>query len=101
MSKYTLPADGSRQYLTPKEAIAFLPDGDTVHTFRGGGRVLLGCDWEKQQIIDAINTAKNLEVTGTTAQSMRHGLAIHEQDGGMLFVETKERTDEVQQEDSQ
>lgn len=73
-----------------KEVLA-LKNG-MVHTFLNGGFGLLGADHSKESIYKEIDNAKILEVTGKSAQAMRHGLAIMSKDaktqGDILFVET-------------
>ena len=76
-----------RDTLPFDEAVAFLPDGDRVHTFRGSGPMMLGADWQRDKLIAAMRKADAVHITGEFAQSMKHGLAIY--DGGMLFIATK------------
>ena len=76
--------------LTFEEAEKMLPDRDVIHTFRQGGIALIGCDWDKQDIIDTIKKFSNtVQLSGTTATSMGHGIVL-EDDNGYLFIETKE-----------
>jgi hypothetical protein len=82
-----------RKFMDAEEAIALLPDGDEVHTFRSASFGLIGADWERAALVEAIREAKVAEVTGPAAQGMKHGLAI--QNGSSpLFIETVRRTDE-------
>lgn len=82
-------------YVTIEQAITALPEGKYVHTFRQAGFALLGCDWEREDLITALRAAPAIEVTGPTAQGMKHGLAIYDDVGpDPLFIETVTRTDE-------
>jgi hypothetical protein len=80
-------------FLTLEEAEKILPDRDKVHTFRNSRIALLGCDWDKKDIIDAMKKfSDTLQLSGKTATSMGHGLVI-EDDHGYLFIETKQDGD--------
>ena len=81
--------DEERVVLTPEQAEAMLPDEPYIHTFRQAGMVLIGADWSRKSILDAIQKHR-CELAGPAATAMNHGLVIF--DGEMLFVETmKER----------
>lgn len=76
-----------RRVLTKEEAIAMLPDGDTIHTFRNPAGMLLGADWSRADVIKAIEQHE-VELAGDTATQMKHGMVLH--DGrGYLFIQTK------------
>jgi hypothetical protein len=75
-----------RVFLTAEQAIAMLPDGDTIHTFRSTGFALLGCDFRRDEVLAIIERGK-CELAGDIATGMGHGLAINY--GSWLFVETK------------
>lgn len=71
------------------EAISLLNDGDDyVHTFRNPGFGLIGCDHKRESIIESINKAEIIQLTGKMAKGMKHGMVIDE--GGLLFIETDE-----------
>jgi hypothetical protein len=79
--------DADRVLLTDEEAIAMLPDGDTVHTFRqSAAGVLIGADWPRERLIAAIREGQP-ELSGGAATGMGHGLAVGLV--GTLFVETR------------
>jgi len=60
--------------LSFEDAVGALPEGDAIHTFRGGGPVLLGADWSRQSIIDALLAAPVIAKTGRVlGQSMKSG----------------------------
>lgn len=83
----TKKQDDDKEFLTFDEAVARLPISEMVHTFRQSGFVLLGADWEKEELINALCKAKVIEVTGAQAQAMNHGMAIKDENG-WLFIET-------------
>lgn len=76
-----------REFLTFDQAVAMLPDGDEIHTFRSNGFALLGTDWPRAQILEAIRNGKP-ELAGPLATSMGHGLLVHTA-GVPLFIEVK------------
>lgn len=74
-------------------AVALLPDGDEIHTFRQAGPVLLGCDRSRESILEHLQRAPEILITGEMAQALNHGLAVDSD--GIMFIETKpsEKTD--------
>jgi hypothetical protein len=77
-----------REPLTLDEAVALLPDGDDIHTLRGGGGMMLGADWSRREVIAAMAEC-GVEKAGPMATAMGHGLVLH--DPKPLFIATKER----------
>ena len=73
-------------FLSREQARAMLPDGDTVHTFRGA-IVPVGADWPRQKILDAIERYQ-FELTGPMATAMGHGMGFSDEHG-QVFVATK------------
>ena len=80
---------GDIQLLSYDEAVALLPDGDSVHTLLDGGFALIGADWDRADILALLETTARREVTGAAAQSMGHGLAAYRADGKPVFIETR------------
>lgn len=79
--------------LTKEEAIAMLPERESVHTFRNPApSVLVGADWGREEIIKAINKY-DVELTGKEASAMGHGMAFQDE-YGWVFVETREEYDD-------
>lgn len=82
--------DTGRVFLTVDEALAILPEGAKVHTFRNPVGVLLGADWSRKDVVKAIRKAFKLELAGSVATSMNHGLVVWEKrDKPALYVETR------------
>ncbi len=74
-----------RIVLSKDQALSMLGDGDDIHTFRTPGMgIMLGSDWKRQSILDAIED-NECELGGPMCQRMNHGLIIHID--GPLFVE--------------
>lgn len=77
------------QLLTYDEAVALLPDGDSIHTFLNSSIALVGADWARPAILTLLRETDRREVTGAAAQSMGHGLAAFRADGTPVFIETR------------
>ncbi len=82
-----MPTD-ERVIVPFEQAVAMLPEGDPIHTFRQAGNVLLGADWPREDIIDLMRD-KTVEKTGEIATRMGHGLAVQENVRDWLFIATK------------
>lgn len=76
-----------RTVISLEDAIAKLPDGDYVHTFRQAGFALIGADWDKNDLITAMS-ASEVELAGPQAAAMKHGIAFRD-NFGFVFVATK------------
>ena len=79
--------------LTYEEAVSRLPDGDEIHTFRNPNGMLIGADWDRQELLSAMKAAEKILVAGRAAQAMHHGLAILNDQGRLLFIETRAKPD--------
>ena len=87
-----------KRFITSKQAIKLLPDKDQIHTFYNMPFALLGADWNREDLIAALNAADKIEISGEHARNMNHGLAMYNDDAilqsDILFVETdKEKLD--------
>lgn len=81
-----MPAENGRELLTYDEAVAMLPEGDDIHTFRSGPGIMLGADWRRADILDVIRK-HGAEKAGPMATSMKHGIVVMEGDAP-LFIAT-------------
>ena len=72
-------------FLTFEEAVKRLPDGDQIHTYRQSGPMLLGADWDREELLDLLRKS-TIEESGENATRMSHGLVVN--DDGYLFIET-------------
>lgn len=82
--------------MTYDEAVAMLPDGNSIHTFMNPNGMLLGADWSREEILAELRNAHEILETGPAAQAMGHGIAIDE-DGRVLFIETRKSNVEEKQ----
>jgi len=76
-----------RIYLNADQAKSLLSDQDFIHTFRNPRGMMIGCDWSKEKLIQAIDEApeNHIEIGGELCMRMGHGLVIYID--GPLFVE--------------
>ena len=71
-----------------EQALARLPNKAEIHTFRNpASMVLIGADWDRDDLVEALSDADEIHETGNLAMSAHHGLAIMH-DGRWLFIET-------------
>lgn len=89
----------AKKFITAEEAINVLPEGKTIHTFLSNGVMLVGADWDREDVLEKINDPEYLiEITGPESRSLGHGLAVYHKNctrlSDVLFVETdKEQLD--------
>lgn len=76
-----------KELLTAVEAIALLPDGDSIHVFLNPGGMLIGADWSRESIHKLIADAESLEVGGDQCIQMGHGL-VAKHKGRHHFIES-------------
>ena len=75
-----------RVKLTKDQAIAMLAPEGQIHTFRQAGPAILGADWDREDIIKAIEKHPP-ELSGKQATAMQHGMVLLDEHG-YLFIET-------------
>lgn len=79
--------------LTPDEAIAMLPEGEWIHTFRNPGvNLLIGADWDRDDLLVAIRCSCSRQVGGPMCCGMNHGLVIWH-DKRQLYIECRKGID--------
>ena len=88
-----------RRFLTPEQAQMLLPDKQKIHTLFNLPISLCRAEWDRKDIIERINEAYKIEITGPMARELGYGLAVYEKGivffSEILFIETdKERLDE-------
>ena len=74
----------NKKTLTTEEALSMLPEGDSIHTFRYSGMMMMGADWARSDVEAAIRDHD----CGGVAAGMGHRLYVHE--GRGLFVATRQ-----------
>lgn len=73
--------------ITAEQALAVLPDGDTIHTFRNPAGMLLGADWSRADVEKAIRETDIVLLMGPMARGMGHGIGINF-GGRRLMIQT-------------
>lgn len=76
--------------LTYDQAVALLPEGDTVHTYSVSGGVSLGADWHRSNILEMLKHARSIRPATGYAREIGHGLVVLRH-GGLppMAVQTK------------
>ena len=77
--------------LTYDEAVALLPDGNEIHTVMQAGPTLIGADWDRKDVLTLLRESPRRDVTDPAAQKSGHVLAAYDQDGRIVFIETKDQ----------
>jgi hypothetical protein len=61
--------------LTYEQAVSVLPDDDMIHTYFSIPMSLIGGDWERERILEAIRSGKP-QIGGEACRREGHGLVI-------------------------
>lgn len=75
------------EFLPLEVAVGMITENKYVHTFRQGGMIIIGADWERDDLISAMEK-HGVQLAGEQATQMGHGLCLKD-DRGFLFIETK------------
>lgn len=81
-----MSADDDRRVVPIEEAIERIGDGEHVHTFRSGPSMIIGADWDRASLIEAMRK-NGVEEAGAGASAMGHTLVIVNCGGSPLFIE--------------
>ena len=80
--------DDDRVILSFEEAVAMLPDGETVHIITNPSPgALIGADWEREDVIALLRTTAP-ELSGPDATRAGHAMCVH-RGGRWMFIETR------------
>lgn len=71
-----------------EEAVAMLPDTETIHTMQDLGLAIWGVDRPRGWILDLLRKSRAL-TAGPGMGSLGHCLAVMQDNGTPIFVETK------------
>ena len=77
-----------KSVVTLDEAIKRLPDRKTVSIFRQSGMLIVSEDYDRDELIESMGCAPEIQESGETAQSLGHGLSFQDKDG-WIFIETR------------
>ena len=84
--------NGDLCLISAEQAIGMLSDDERIHTFRSGPMALIGCDWDREDLIAAINEAERIDIGGEQCCLMNHGLVVWTGQEP-LFVECRDGID--------
>lgn len=73
--------------LTPEQAEALLPEGDTMHSMSGGGFVIVGCNHSRENTIKAFRSALQIEIGGPACKSMKHPIVVWDRNDHCVFYQ--------------
>ena len=63
--------------LTVDQAVSLLPRGEYVHNFvNPGASMFVGCDYEREDAIRALQKALQIELGGENCMRMKHPLVV-------------------------
>lgn len=83
-----------RVTLKAEEAIGCLPEGEVIHVFTNPGGMLIGADWGRADVVEAIENAEKIEVGGPGCRGMKHGIVVFPKgakfQSDLYFVESVE-----------
>lgn len=70
-------SDDDKVILTPAEAEAMLPEGEYVHNFANPtGGLMVGIDYEREDAVKKLHTAKQIELGGPECMAMKHPIVV-------------------------
>lgn len=74
--------------LTPAEAEALLPDGDTIHNFVNPGvGMIVGCDYERASALEAFAKAVQIELGGEQSMRLKHPIIVWDSEKHYSFFQ--------------
>ncbi|HAM55468.1 MAG TPA: hypothetical protein DCQ64_08700 [Candidatus Rokubacteria bacterium] len=65
-----------RYILTVEEALSVIPDAEFIHTVIVGGSMMLGADWDREDVVEHVTKAGGAQLGGPLAVGMGHGLCL-------------------------
>lgn len=77
-----------KKEITKEQFIEKIPKSEFVHTFRSAAFGLIGADWKRTEVLDALDKHE-FGISGEQATRMKHGLWIKDT-SGFVFIETNE-----------
>lgn len=77
-----------RKFITPEQAISLLKEAEEIHTFRNPNGILIGCDIDRESIIEKLKLySDKIEIGGEACRNLQHGIVLKDS-RGYLFIET-------------
>lgn len=65
-------------FLTKEQALSLMQvqEDGSVHAQKDGGMVIIGADWGKDSVEDALDTAEIIEIGGKGCRAMGHAIVV-------------------------
>ena len=87
-----------RLFLTLEQALDVLPKSEEIHCFVNAGFGLIGADWNKDKVKEALKNAENIEIGGEQCKALGHALVCipknaKKQSDLYFFQSDKEKVD--------
>lgn len=81
-------ADDDKMIITPAEAESLLAEGEYVHNFANpGAGLMVGCDYERANAIEAFKSAHSIEIGGDGCKRMKHPIVVWDSPRHYTFFE--------------
>lgn len=71
--------------ITPAEAESLLAGGEYVHNFVDLSGMLVGCDFERVNAVEAFKKAVQIEIGGDGCKSLKHPLVVWDREDHFSF----------------
>ena len=81
--------EDDRLIITAEQAEALFPQGEYIHNFANpAAGMMIGCDYERCNAIEALKSAKQIEIGGDQCKAMGHALVVWDSDSRYTFFAT-------------
>lgn len=73
--------------ITAEEAASLLRESEYIHNYAGGPGMLIGCDFDRDDAVQAFAAAKEIEIAGPFMYGMKHAIAVLDKANRRTFFE--------------
>lgn len=63
-------------HLSIEEALYCIGDKEYIHTFINAPFGLIGADWGKDEVIEHLQNAEDIQIGGEVCRAMNHGIVV-------------------------
>ena len=63
-------------HLNIEEALYCIGNKEYIHTFINAPFGLIGADWSKEELIEHLQTAEDIQIGGEGCRAMNHGIVV-------------------------
>ena len=64
------------RHLTVEEALYCVGDKEQIHTFINAPFGLIGADWSRENLIEKLENAQDIQIGGEACRNMGHGIVL-------------------------